>query len=186
VAYYGGGNYSKAIPVFAELLDAHPDNEMYAELLGRNCTVLTEGMQPQCEKLVSFSERHPANAVLATYTAVSILHRPYDPKGLVLAGTLLTNALKSQPKLPQARFAMGLLLQNQQKWKESIPELELAIRLKPDYAAAHYRLALAYSHAGEHVKAQQEIALEQKYSKEQNAETNARLQKVTTFLVSMK
>ncbi len=186
VAYYGGGEYNKAIPVFAELLDAHPDNEMYAELLGRNCTVLTEGMQPQCEKLVSFSERHPGNAVLATYTAISILHRPYDPKGLALARALLVNALKTQPNLAQARFAMGLLLQNEQKWKESIPALEMAIHLKPDYAPAHYRLALAYSHAGEHAKAQQEIALEQKYSKEQNAETNARLQKVTTFLVSMK
>lgn len=186
VAYYGGGFYNKAIPVFAKLLDAHPNNSMYAELLGRNCTVLTEGMQPQCKKLVSFSERHPDNAVLATYTAVSILHQPYDPKGIALALKLLTNAIKAQPDLPRARFAMGLLLQNEQKWKESIPELEAAIRLKPQYAAAHYRLALAYSHEGEHQKAQQEIVLERKYSKEQSAETEARLQKVTTFLVSMK
>lgn len=186
VAYYGGGNYNKAIPVFANLLDAHPDNEMYAELLGRNCTVLTEGMEAQCKKLVGFSERHPGNAVLATYTAVSILHRPYDPKGIALARRLLMNAIKAQPNLAQARFAMGLLLQNEQKWKQSIPELETAIRLNPKYAAAHYRLALAYSHAGEHEKAQQEIVLEQKFSKEQSAETEARLQKVTTFLVSMK
>ena len=186
VAYYGGGKYNKAIPVFAKLLDEHPDNAMYAELLGRNCTVLTEGMQPQCEKLVSFSERHPHNAVLATYTAVSILHRPYDTKGLALARKLLTNAIQAKPKLARAHFAMGLLLQNEHKWKESIPELQEAIRMKPKYAAAHYRLALAYSHAGEHAKAQQEIALEQKYSKEQSAETQARLQKVTTFLVKMK
>lgn len=186
VAYYGSGNYNKAIPVFAKLLDEHPDDEMYAELLGRNCTVLTEGMQPQCEKLVDFSARHPNNAVLATYTAISILHRPYDPKGIAMARTLLTNAIKAKPNLAQAWFAMGLLLQNEQKWKQSIPELQTAIRLKPEYAAAHYRLALAYSHAGEHDKAQQEIALDQKYSKEQSAETEARLRKVTTFLVSMK
>jgi tetratricopeptide (TPR) repeat protein len=186
VAYYGGGKYNEAIPVFAKLLDAHPDNKMYAELLGRNCTVLTEGMQPECEKLVSFSERHPHNAELATYTAISILHRPYDPKGLTMARTLLTNAIAAQPKLARAHFAMGLLLQNEQKWKDSIPELQRAIELKPDYAAAHYRLALAYSHEGEHDRAQKEIALDQKYSKEQDAKTNARLQKVTTFLVSMK
>lgn len=186
VAYYGGGKYNQAIPVFAELLDAHPDNAMYAELLGRNCTVLTEGMQPQCEKLVGFSERHPGNAVLATYTAISILHRPYDPKGIAMARRLLTNAIQARPHLARAHFAMGLLLQNEHKWKESIPELQTAIRMEPKYAAAHYRLALAYSHAGEHAKAQQEVALDQKYSKEQSAETEARLQKVTTFLVSMK
>lgn len=186
VAYYGGGNYNKAIPVFAKLLEAHPDNAMYAELLGRNCTVLTEGMQPQCEKLVGFSERHPHNAVLATYTAISILHRPYDPKRIAMARRLLKTAIQAKPHLARARFAMGLLLQNEHKWKESIPQLQEAIRMKPKYAAAHYRLALAYSHAGEHAKAQQEIALEQKYSKEQSAETQARLQQVTTFLVKMK
>jgi len=186
VAYYGGGNYSKAIPVFAKLLDEHPDNAMYAELLGRNCTVLTEGMDPKCGKLVRFSERHPGNAVLATYTAISILHRPYDPKGLALARRLLTSAIHAKPKLAQARFAMGLLLQNERKWKQSVPELETAIRLNPKYASAHYRLALAYSHEGEHQQAQQEIVLERKYRKQQTAETNARLQKVTTFLVSMK
>lgn len=186
VAYYGGGNYSQAIPVFAQLLDAHPDNPMYAELLGRNCTVLTEGMQPQCEKLVSFARRHPHNAVLATYTAISILHRPYDPKGLAMARQLLTNAIAAQPRLARAHFAMGLLLQTEQKWKESIAELQRSIQLEPDYAAAHYRLALAYSHEGQHEEAQQEIVLDQKYSKAQTAKTDARLQKVTTFLVSMK
>lgn len=186
VAYYGGGDYNKAIPVFAKLLEEHPDNEMYAELLGRNCTVLTEGMQPQCEKLVAYSAKHPHDAVLATYTAISILHRPYDPKGIAMANELLTHAIQAKPRLARAHFAMGLLLQNERKWKQSIPELETAIRLNPEYAAAHYRLALAYSHAGNHAKAEQEIALDQKYSKQQSAETEARLRKVTTFLVSMK
>jgi tetratricopeptide (TPR) repeat protein len=114
------------------------------------------------------------------------LHRPYDPKGIAMANELLTHAIQAKPRLARAHFAMGLLLQNERKWKQSIPELETAIRLNPEYAAAHYRLALAYSHAGNHAKAEQEIALDQKYSKQQSAETEARLRKVTTFLVSMK
>lgn len=186
VAYYGAAQYDKAIPLFASLLAEHPDNEMYAEMLGRNCTVLTEGVTPQCSALVAFSLKHPRNAELATYTAISILHRPSDPTQLELADRLLEQAIRANPDLPQARYAMGLLLQTRSQWQQSIPELETAIRLKPDYASAHYRLALAYSHVGQRDKAQAEIALNQKYSQQENAETDARLKSVTTFMVTMR
>ncbi len=185
VAYYGGSYYDKAIPIFASLLQKSPDNALYAELLGRDCTVLTEGIRPECASLVSFAARHPDNAVIATYAATSILHQPQGQQQLETARTLLTKALQADPRMPEAQFAMGLLLQQENEWKESIPPLETAIQLKPDYATAHYRLALAYNHSGEKQQAQQEIALELKYSKEDRAEVENRLRSVTTFLVKM-
>jgi tetratricopeptide (TPR) repeat protein len=134
---------------------------------------------------VSFAERHPDNAVIATYAATSILHQPQGQQQLETARTLLMNALRANPRMAQAQFAMGLLMQQQKQWKESMAPLEKAIQLKPDYAMAHYRLALAYNHNGDKQQAQQEIALELKYSKADRAEVENRLRSVTTFLVKM-
>ncbi len=185
VAYYGGSYYDKAIPIFASLLQQSPDNALYAELLGRDCTVLTEGIRPECATLVQFAMRHPANAVIATYAATSILHQPQGQQQLATVHTLLVQALRADPKMPEAHFAMGLLLQQQRQWQQSIDPLKAAIALKPDYATAHYRLALAYNHAGNRQQAQQEIALELKFSKAEHAEVENRLRSVTTFLVKM-
>jgi tetratricopeptide (TPR) repeat protein len=184
IAYYGNGNYDKAIPIFADLLAADPGNALYAELLGRNCTVLTEGQDPKCAALTTFAEQHPENATLATYAATSILHRPSDPAQLETARRLLTSAIAAAPKLPEAHYAMGLLLQTEGHWAESVPELEKAIALQPEYAQAHYRLALAYSHTGRKDAAQREIALNRQYSQQQQNDLNARMQRITTFLVA--
>lgn len=185
IAYYGNGNYDKAIPVLADLLTADPNSAMVAELLGRTCTVLTQGLNPKCAALIQFSRQHPDNAVLATYAASSILHRPSDPAELQVARELLQSALAANPRLPQAQFEMGALLQTQSKWKRSIAPLETAIRLKQDYAQAHYRLALAYSHLGRRQDAQKQIALDQQYSKKQEDSLDARMKELTTLVVKM-
>jgi tetratricopeptide (TPR) repeat protein len=185
VALYGGGKYDQAIPVFADLLAQNPDNSMYAELLGRTCTVLTEGQQPQCAALIDYAQKHPKDAVLATYAATSILHQPADSGQLEQAHRLLETAIRTNPNLPEARYGMGLLLQTESQWPQSIPELEAAIRLRPGYASAHYRLAMALSHTGQHEKAHTEIALEQKYNQQEQDGVDARLKQVTTFLVNM-
>jgi len=185
VALYGGGKYDEAIPIFADLLAENPGNNMYAELLGRTCTVLTEGEQPKCAALINFAEKHPKDAVLATYAATSILHQPADNTQLALARHLLETAVAASPNLPEAHFGMGVLLQTESQWPRSIPELRTAIRLRPTYASAHYRLALALSHSGHHEEANAEIALEQKYTQQERAGVDARLKEVTTFLVKL-
>jgi tetratricopeptide (TPR) repeat protein len=185
VALYGGGKYDEAIPVFAGLLEENPANSMYAELLGRTCTVLTEGEQPKCAALIEYAEKHPQDAVLATYAATSILHQPADSGQLELAHQLLEGAIEANPNLPEAHYGLGLLLQTEAQWPQSIPELRTAIRLRPEYASAHYRLALALSHTGQHEAAHAEIALEQKYNQQEQDSVDARLKQVTTFLVKL-
>jgi tetratricopeptide (TPR) repeat protein len=185
VALYGGGKYDVAIPVFADLLAEHPENSMYAELLGRTCTVLTEGEQPKCAALIDYAQEHPRDAVLATYAATSILHQPADSDQLGVARHLLEDAIRANPGLPEAHYGLGLLLQTESRWPESIPELRTAIRLRPAYASAHYRLALALSHTGQHQQANVEIGLEQKYNQQEQAGVDARLKQVTTFLVKL-
>lgn len=185
IAYYGNGNYDQAIPILADLLDTHPDNAMYADLFGRSCTVLTEDVNARCSSLIQFAQKHPQNATLSVYAAISILHRPTGANDLQTAKALLQHAIAADPKLAQARMEMGVLLQTESKWAESVAPLEVAIRLKPDYAQAHYRLARAYSHLGKHAEAQQQIALDQQYSKKQEQSLDARMKEITTLVVKM-
>ncbi len=185
IAYYGNGSYDQAIPILADLLAQDPDNLEYADLLGRTCTVLTAGKNPGCATLLPFAEKHPHNAALATYAVTSILHRPSSPQELQIAHTLLQNAIAAAPRLAEAHMEMGELLQTEGKWAESVAPLETAVRLKPDLAQAHYRLARAYAHLGQHERAEQQIALDQKYRKTQQQTLNARMQTITTLVVKM-
>ena len=185
IAYYGDGQYDKAIPILANLLAEDPDNVLDANILGRTCTVLTEGLNPKCTTLIQFAEAHPRNAMLATYAASSILHQPSNPAGIATAEKLLRAAITANPKLPEAQLEWGVLLQQQSKWAESIAPLEAALRLQPDLAQAHYRLSRAYAHAGRHQEAQQQIALNIKYTKQQEDSLNARMKDISTFVVKM-
>jgi tetratricopeptide (TPR) repeat protein len=183
IARYSMNDPALAAPIFAQLLDDDPESAVYAEFLGKSCSLMPD-MSKGCEKLESFAEKHPKNATIATYAAASILHRSNQTEDLAKAGRLLDQAIALDPKLAEAHMQKGLLLQQQGQWKESIAELQTAIVLKPDASKAHYRLALAYSHTGQRDKAQSEIALQQKYSEQEKDGLNARLKEVKTFLVT--
>ena len=108
IAYYGNENYDQAIQILADLLAAAPENLFrYGELLGRTCAVLAEGLNPRCASLLQFAELHPQDAVVATYAASSILHKPSAPENLETWQRLLQSALAADPNLPQAQFEMG-------------------------------------------------------------------------------
>ena len=81
---------------------------------------------------------------------------------------------------------MATLLQKQDQWQQSIPDLEAAIRSKSDYAQAHYRLALAFSHTGRKSEANNEVVLQQRYRQQESQDIDAKLNEVTTLLVNMK
>ncbi len=185
IAHYSANDYARATPIFSRLLDADPDNAFYADMLGHMCALLPNG-SGDCGKLVAFAERHPKNAPAAAYAAASILHSPSGSENLKQVRSLLDQSLAADPRLPEASYLLGMLDQQEGKWAESIPPLQKAIALKPDFAKAHYRLGLAWSHTGKRELAQQEIALEQKYSKQETDDLNARFKKVTTFLITQK
>lgn len=56
----------------------------------------------------------------------------------------LQKAIKSDPTMPQAYNMMGYIDKQQGKIMLAIKEYQQSIALKPDYAMAHYNLALLY------------------------------------------
>jgi len=102
-----------------------------------------------------------------------------------LARKLLETALAADPKLPEAQFQMGRFLQDDSLWKESIPFLERAVELKPDYATAHYRLARAYWRTGRKQDGQAQMELQKKFASQKQKDLDQRLRQLTTFIVDV-
>ncbi len=184
IARYGGSKFPESAAIFSGLLATDPGNSLYADLLGRSCGALAEDATAECSGLTEFAQRHPENAQAATYAAVSLLHQPAATQDKAEVKRLLDQAIAADPKAADAYFQRGVLEQSQLQWKESVTSLERAIELRPTYPEAHYRLSRAYAHLGMREQAQQEIALQQKFSQDAKDSLNAHLQEVVTFLVN--
>jgi len=182
-ALFGDARYAKAIPVFAELLANEPDNAMHAEMLGISCNAPMDTISPLCASLVTYAQAHPADAKVATYAASFLRAQNQDAENLSLTRRLLVRAIAADPNLPGAQFEMGMALQNSQDWKGSIPYLERAVKLKPDFAQAHYRLARAYWKTGRTQDGQAQMDLQKKFARQELEDLDRRLRQITRFAV---
>lgn len=183
IAQYGSSKYPAAAATFAELLAKEPESGFYADLLGRSCGSIADEVNTDCNGLEAFARRHPENARASTYAAASILKRPAAEQDTGKAEDLLQQAIRSDPKLTEAYYQLGVLAQQRSQWKESAAVLEKAVALRPAYPEAHYRLARAYAHMGLREEAQKQTALQQQYSLKEKDNLDARMQEVVTFLL---
>lgn len=183
LSQYASSNYRAAASLLAGLLKSHPENRLYAELLGLNCLQMQSRNTSDCDVLAYAARTQPSNALAALYTAEIILNRPQAQQNVARARTLLHQAIRANPKLSQAWFQMGVLDQNNQNWQDSANMLKKALLLQPDDAKAHYRLSRDYAHLGDRQRALREIQLYQKYSRNNGKSSNTRMSEVTKFLV---
>lgn len=184
-AYFGEANFGKAVPVFAELLRQDTENALYAEMLGMSCTAVLDAVQPDCNVLVRYAQAHPKDAKAAVAAAAGLMQDAPGGEQIDVAYRLLHGAIAADSKLADARYRLGLLDQEQNNWAQSIPSLESAIALKPDYAQAHYRLSLAYWRAGRKPEAKAQMELEKKYAQQQAEDLQRRLQQITILLADV-
>jgi tetratricopeptide (TPR) repeat protein len=87
--------------------------------------------------------------------ALSLLGRPGD------AEAEYRTALESRPEGKQivlAHSGLGAALAAQHRTREALPELELAVRLKPESADGHYNLGTALAELGRTQEAASELA----------------------------
>lgn len=72
---------------------------------------------------------------------------------------LLRRAVALDASLAKAFLELGILLADQQRFKEAIEELGHATRLARGMAQAHYRLAQAYQRTGQPALAAKELEI---------------------------
>ncbi|WP_446743362.1 tetratricopeptide repeat protein [Silvibacterium acidisoli] len=184
IAYFGDHKYDKSAAVFAGLLKQDPENQAYADLLGRNCSVELESEDPTCTALLDFARKHQQNGDAATYAAIYMLHRPDSAAHLDEARELLERGIRLRPESASAYYGLGLVLGMQEKWQQSISALKRAIQIKPDLSTAHYRLAIAYRRTGQADLSREEVLLEQKYRAQESRDRDIKLEQIQTFLLT--
>ena len=114
------------------------------------------------QRLARFVEARPRNAQAHFYYAMNLWRGQTagsEPADLRKVEVLLRRAIALDPRLAKGFFELGILLSDQQRYKEAIQELRQAIRLEPAQAQAHYRLAQAYRRTGQNALAATELEI---------------------------
>jgi tetratricopeptide (TPR) repeat protein len=77
---------------------------------------------------------------------------------LIEAETQLREAIRLEPRLPQAHYQLGLALEKLNRTNDAVKALEEAARLEAKYAEPHYALGRLYQKQGDKAKAQAAMA----------------------------
>jgi len=161
VALYARGLYDPAVRVLLHATDMLPSDPRPYLLLGRAYTVAHSRNDEVVEHLARLVDLAPSNALAHYYYAVGLWRSSGEKPGVnaVEVEHLLDEAVALDPQFADAHLELGAVFAEQAQYSEAIREYRRAIAIRPDLAAAHYRLAQAYTRAGDPAAAQTELGL---------------------------
>jgi tetratricopeptide (TPR) repeat protein len=160
IAEYSRGQYENAVKSLCEAADLAPSDPRPYQFLGEMYGVYPGLGDEVTSRLARFAKAHPRNALAQFHYAMSLWkgdRAAPDPADLRRVEATLRKAVTLDRRLAKGFLELGILLSEQQRYPEAIPELRRATRLLPDLAQAHYRLAQAYQRTGQKALAAQEL-----------------------------
>jgi tetratricopeptide (TPR) repeat protein len=157
--------------------DLAPEPEMSLRYLGQIQMDRAAAPAPAAiAQICRYSDQHPKNGKLQYYCGALVFRRDHTLgdknhadeilRRLHTASSLLTN-----DALPHCQ--LGAVYRWLERWQDAIQSSETCVRMDPDSADGHYRLAQLYQHLGEQTRSQQEMNLFEAASK-RVADQNAR------------
>jgi tetratricopeptide (TPR) repeat protein len=159
-AHYARGQYEDAIKSFCQAADLAPSDPRPYQFLGEMYGVAPALSGEVTGRLARFAKAHPRNALAQFHYAMSLWKgQAAEPADLRQTEALLRRAVALDRRLAKGLLELGILLSDEQRYKEAIQELQSAIRLEPDLAQAHYRLAQAYQRTGQKALAAKELEI---------------------------
>jgi Flp pilus assembly protein TadD len=165
IAQYSRGQYSAAVMSFCDAADLAPKDPRPYQFLGEVYGVAPEMAAEVTTRLARFVETQPRNGAAHLYYALSLWKGERGASSaadLRQVEILLRRATALDPSLSKAFLELGILLADQQRHKEAIVELQRAVKLAPDVAQAHYRLAQSYQRTGQRGLAAKELEIFQR------------------------
>jgi len=162
IAQYSRGQYEDAVTSFCRAADLAPSDPRPYQFLGEMYGVAPAQSAEITRRLAGFAKSHPQNASAQFYYAMNLWKgqsSPPDAAGMRRVEALLRQAVTLDRKFAQAFLQLGILLSDDRRYKEAIPQLQRATELAPDLAQAHYRLAQAYQRTGQKELADKELEI---------------------------
>jgi tetratricopeptide (TPR) repeat protein len=163
IVQYSRGQYENAVKSFCQAADLAPSDPRAYQFLGEMYGVAPDLGPEIAKRLARFLKAQPRNAMAHFHYAMSLWKgQPSEPADLKQVEALLRRAIVLDPKLTTAFLRLGILLADEQRYKEAIPELRRATQLDPDEPQGHYRLAQAYQRTGQDALAAREFEIFEK------------------------
>jgi tetratricopeptide (TPR) repeat protein len=161
---YDSQNYSAAIKRLKKVIEFDPKMMRAYDTLGLCYDYLGQFDEAiryyQSAVALNRSERQPSPwpHLNLAMSLISVSQLPEAEKSL-------REALRYDPKLPQAHYQLGRVLEMQGEYQGAVPELKEAIQNDAAFPEPHYLLGRIYQRVGEQQLAQTEIRLYQELKK---------------------
>jgi tetratricopeptide (TPR) repeat protein len=156
VARYGERRFEDAITCFLRVIAIDPSIEQPYVFLGR----MLDQAGPHLSEITSacerWLERSPENPQAHLVLAKALLQA--DPRS-ARAEQLLRRSIQLDPKVWEAHYELGVLLENRHAYADAASEFRLAIAENANQPMPHYHLARVYDRLGkpDEAKEQREI-----------------------------
>lgn len=161
VALYASEQYDEAVRVLCAAVDLDPNDSRPIEFLGKARQVSPELGIEVDRRLQNFAVRYPHNAAISYYYAFSLWQRGggEEGKNLDKIQALLIEAENRAPGWYEPHYQLGVVYESVKRYAEAIREMQKTVRIEPDFAPAHFRLAVLYGRTGDKAKAAAESAI---------------------------
>jgi tetratricopeptide (TPR) repeat protein len=189
VAWYIRGSYDQAAQRLCQASDLAPDDPNPYLFLGKMQAVEATPSQEITARLERFARLQPENAMADYYYAVSLWKQrkdPQDRQSLARIEALLNKAVHLDPKLSEGFLQLGILYSETKDLPRAIAAYQYAIEISPRMAEAHYRLAQAYRRAGEVSKAEEQLQLYKRISKERQEQADRERRDLQRFVYTLR
>jgi len=141
------------------------------------------------DHLLRFLKLQPENALANYYYATSLWNQRANRNHAELVAkvkSLLEKAVHLDPKLASAYLLLGNVYSDQHEFEKAVAAYKSAVGASPALAQAHYQLAQAYRQAGEISRAQDELKLYERVSKENAEQTVRERQAMQEFVYTLR
>jgi tetratricopeptide (TPR) repeat protein len=182
-ACYAEGSFQQSARWFFQAADLVPDDPAPYLFLGKVQAEEIKQSAGYRERMARYAQLRPNDALANYYYALSLATTDLLPER---AHALLEKAIALDPHLTTAHLALGILYANEQKYQDAIRSYQTAIDQNPDLEEAHYRLSEAYRVTGNHAKAERELSIYHKLSKESAEKVELERREVQQFVIALK
>ncbi len=189
VAWYVRGSYEEATRRMCEAADLAPNDPTPYLFLGKIQSVESSVSAGIAERLSRFAAIQPQNAMANYYDALSLWKQrkgPDDRETAAKVQALLEKAVTLDPKLSEAFLQLGIVHAEGKDFPQAIAAYQHAIQANPRMEQAHYRLAQAYRLSGQNDKAQDELRLYERLSKEKADEVERERSDIKQFVYTLR
>ena len=193
IALYARNQYAAAVQTLLRATDLRPEDPRPYFFLA-NAYLLAPSVSPGAgSKVIARMGRlmklHPRNPQAVFYYARCLWKEDRErgkQEDLRQIESLLKQSAELDPTFPGVHLHLGILYQSEGRNDEAIQTLQKAIKLNPNLAVAHYRLAQVYVQAHEKALTDQEFQTYERLHSQTTPQDEQEGTEIGRFLSSMK